>query len=172
MTLLPVAPYVLATRLSWLLESAATATVGYALPTPVIQKHMGPAVVAAEGTIVSVTTLTPSALSQPGCAPVPQYAVEIIIARACAVEFSTDGFTIDPEADRIADMLSDDATLLWAVFSGYTNPTLNWQITGGIGITTMTISTDSFGTEEIPEPTEEIVQIFASDSGASADNGA
>jgi hypothetical protein len=168
---LPVAPYTLAARVAWMLESSAAATIGYLLPTPVVQKHMSPGVVAAPGSIVSVTLITSSGLSQPGCAPVPQYTMEVIIARPCAVEFATDGTTIDPEADRIADMLSDDATLLWAVYCGFTNPSLNWQITGGIGITTMSFSTNAFDVPEIPEePVEEIVQIFASDTGASADN--
>ncbi len=175
MTLLPVSPYVLATRVAWMLESSAAATLGYLLPAPVVQKHMGPSVVAVPGSIVSVTLINSSPLSQPNCNPVPQYAMEVVIARPCAVEFATDGTTIDPEADRIADMLSDDATLLWAVYSGFTNPSLNWQITGGIGITTMTFSTNAFDVPEIPEPVvpeEEVVQIFASDAGASADSGA
>ena len=170
---LPMAPYDLATKVAWMLETAASATLGYALPTDVVQKHMSPGVVAAPGSIVSVTNIIPAAtLSQPGCAPTPQYAVEVIIARACAVEFATDGTTIDPEADRIAEMLSDDATLLWAVYSGFLNPTLNWQITGGIGITTMSFGTNAFDVTDVPEPVEpveEVVQIFASDSGASAD---
>ena len=171
---LPMAPYDLATKVAWMLETSAAATVGYALPTTVIQKHMSPGVVAAPGAIVSVTLIGASpTLTAPGCAPTPQYSVEVIIARACAVEFATDGTTIDPEADRIAEMLSDDATLLWALYSTFTNPTLNWQITGGIGITTMSFGTNAFDVADVPEPVdpvEEVVQIFATDAGASAEN--
>lgn len=167
-----ISPYAVTSDAIDLLLEVIARNAPYELPNPVeaIQQHMGPPVFACSGTIVSVTNVTPKitegAAPNLNCTPDAQYAVDVTIARDCAIEFSDDGQTVDAEADRIAQELSRDASILWETYALF-QPQISWQITGGLGLTTATFTTAA---TDYPVPIPEVVhQVFASDSGGAVE---
>ena len=143
-------PYNVAARLGCRLTATANTVIGfYSLPSPVVQRRMGAGVFACEGVGISVTNIQPGEVRY-NCPVEPRYAIEATIARPCAVEFNTDGQTIVPVADKLAQDMSADADLLWTAFNLY-QPLIGFQITGGLGLTTATFQLSGiFGLDPCP----------------------
>lgn len=140
-------PYTVADNIACRLWTAAVPKVGQGYSLPVssataIQRRMGTGVYACAGVGVAVTRLD-SQDPRPGCDPEVLYAIEATIVRPCAIEFTSDGMTHDPVSDTIAQMLSADAEMLGEVFGAYA-PTINWQNTGGLGLTTASFVVGAF----------------------------
>lgn len=129
-------PYEVAARLGCRLLATADSVLGYTLPSRAIQRRMGAGVFACEGVGISITSIQPGEYRH-NCPMEPRYAIEATIARPCAVEFNNDGQTVNPIADRVAREMSADADIIWAAFNQY-QPLINFQITGGLGLTTGT----------------------------------
>jgi hypothetical protein len=141
-------PYGVADCLARTLEDSSAAVPGFTLPAQTagraIERRMGAGVFACAGTGVSITNVSAGAV-RPNCEPDPRYTVEVTIARDCAVEFNDDGVSINPRVDATAREISADSGVLWSAFGSF-NPSISWQITGGLALTTASFGLDgTFG---------------------------
>ena len=138
-----ISPYVIAARLACHLDLVAD-SVGHGLPATdtAIQRRMGSNLFACAGVSVGINNIQ-AAPVPPNCPPEARYAVEVGIARTCAIEFNKDGQTLNREADLIAQSMSLDAAVIWEAFSSH-SPLINYAILGGLSIVTATFSVGEF----------------------------
>jgi hypothetical protein len=159
-----ISPYVVAARLACHLDAVASQN-GSGLPATgtAIQRRMGPNIFACAGVSIGITNVQ-AAPPRPNCAPDPRYAVDAAIARTCAVEFNSDGQTLNPVADMVAQTMSLDAALLWQSFADLA-PLITFQITGGLGITTAVFTAGEFDLPICSYPQTQTLEVTPAMAG-------
>ena len=107
--------------------------------------QLGGQVVVCESLIIGTTGITSQEMLGPQCDVVQVASYDITLARDCANVSNDDGSNNGPAIVAVSDQIDADADALWRWAQGleyYVTKTfdITWVITGGIAITTMTIS--------------------------------